>query len=268
MSIQESHRLSYRSAGFLVVPEALSSAELADIRGAAEAACDAVAQRRDQIPRPDNPAATPRVSGPIPELGVSVAELEGEHLDIVRLIEPVTQVDGRLEKLWDHPTLQQLASMALETDSVVPFTSKLNTKRAKSGGEFYWHQDYPYWYTILRKEAERTVSVMVLLDEAREDNGCLSVLPGSHTGPFPRKKNVSEPSQRYLADESLIDDSKSVPALGPAGSFVLFGPYILHRSGANTSTNDRRGLILTYQAAGSEARGDSPYHEEWLEELP
>jgi hypothetical protein len=53
----------------------------------------------------------------------------------------------------------------------------------------------------------------------------------------------------------------------------LFGPFLLHRSGPNTTDGDRRVLLLTYQPAGRPPLADFDYEsallaEQWMDELP
>jgi len=63
---------------------------------------------------------------------------------------------------------------------VYHYHSKLTAKEPFEGGAWEWHQDYGYWYhngCLFPHMA----SVMVALDRADRDNGCLQVLKGSHT---------------------------------------------------------------------------------------
>src|SRR5438093_11074306 len=97
----------------------------------------------------------------------------------------MTQVDERLGALWEHPALVQLARAELGVEDVAPFTDKFNAKRARAGGEFLWHQDHPFRYSIIRGRARETVTLGVFLDDAPEANGALVGIPGSHDGPAP-----------------------------------------------------------------------------------
>ena len=48
------------------------------------------------------------------------------------------------------------------------------------GGRWEWHQDFGYWYEVGCLQPEKMLSVMVAIDAATVENGCLEVLRGSH----------------------------------------------------------------------------------------
>jgi ectoine hydroxylase-related dioxygenase (phytanoyl-CoA dioxygenase family) len=263
---------SYGADGYLVRPEVVDAAALAELHGATEEACArivGVAQtKRKEAVFGGGVAFTE-----IPELGVRNLVWEGENLDVVKVVEPITQVDERLSALWRHPTLVELARSALQVEDVAPFTDKFNAKRARAGGEFLWHQDHPFWYSILHGQAAETVTLGLFLDDATEANGALVVVPGTQAGPLPRRTSAEDVMLRYHADETRIDTSGGVVAEVPAGGVLMFGPFLLHRSGANTTDADRRVLLLTYQPAGRRQLAEFDYEkallaEQWMDELP
>jgi hypothetical protein len=78
---------------------------------------------------------------------------------------------------------------------------------------------------------------------------------------------------RYHADDAQIDVSGAATAEVPAGGALVFGPFLLHRSAANTTDGDRRVLLLTYQPAGRSRLAEFDYEpallaEQWMDELP
>lgn len=97
--------------------------------------------------------------------------------------------DVRLS-LWNHPGNGIYGMIArcerivnrveqLLDDEVYHYHSKMILKDAKVGGAWAWHQDYGYWYQngLL---FPNLCSVMIAVDKATEENGCLQVLKGSH----------------------------------------------------------------------------------------
>jgi ectoine hydroxylase-related dioxygenase (phytanoyl-CoA dioxygenase family) len=111
------------------------------------------------------------------------------------------------------------------------------------------HQDYPYWINEA-DDAENMVTVWLALDDADRTNACLEVLPGSHTlGRVPGKVDGTEFEKNEI-DPSTFDDSKMIHVEVEAGDAIFFGPFLVHRSAANTSDRDRRALLYTYQKAG------------------
>jgi ectoine hydroxylase len=262
----------YWQDGYLIKDAILGESELVDLRDALEATHETIlaearaTQKRQVI---DGTVAF----SVIEELGIRNMVWEGPDLSQVKVAEPITQVDRRLAKLWEHPNLVALAKFALGTDEVAPFTDKFNTKRAHTGGEFLWHQDHPFWYSILRKQARDTVTIGLFVDDATEANGALIVVPGTQHGPLPRRLGEQDVMLRYHADEAGFESGAATVAEVPAGGGLVFGPFLVHRSGANTTGGDRRVLLLTFQPAGRLRLAEFDYEpalmsEQWMSELP
>ena len=92
--------------------------------------------------------------------------------------------------LWNHPGNSIYGMVArcnrivnsmekLLDGEVYHYHSKMILKDAKVGGAWTWHQDYGYWYQngLL---FPRLASVMIAVDPATRENGCLQVLAESH----------------------------------------------------------------------------------------
>lgn len=156
--------------------------------------------------------------------------------------------------------------------------SKLNLKPPTSrDARFEWHQDYPFFphtnYDL--------VAVLVHIDEATRENGCLRIIPGSHKfGPqmhvFARDGAFSS----QLEDQSVLgDESGWHYAESPAGGVEIHHCNMLHSSTANRGTNPRSVLIFQYRAAdnvalagntshfgfGMQVRGTNPYQARMLD---
>jgi ectoine hydroxylase-related dioxygenase (phytanoyl-CoA dioxygenase family) len=128
------------------------------------------------------------------------------------------------------------------------FSDKLNFKRS-GGAPFPWHQDSPYW-AFGCDHLDRLVSVLVTLDTATVENGCLWMIPGSHkSGAIPCYQDRGAQGRLYTDVESFAG-ADPVPLEAPAGSVVFFHGDIIHGSQSNRSDACRRALVLTYQPAG------------------
>lgn len=135
---------------------------------------------------------------------------------------------------------------ALLGDNLQLQHSKLTTKPPVQGrGACPWHQDFgffPHTNTDL-------VAVGVLLDDATEDNGCLSVIPGSHKlGPLNHAKNGYFSGQ-CVEQDTL--DTAAAPVAMPcrAGGITIHHCLTLHSSPENISGNSRRMAVYQYRAA-------------------
>lgn len=184
----------------------------------------------------------------------------------IRLVEPFTHLHERFEALWNDPRLVQPMQDAVGVEEVGPFTSKLNLKRAREGSEFPFHQDFPYWYVAAQERAAEVATAVLFLDDATEANGAIRVIPGSHKrGPWPR--DLDEPT-RFLTDAKNVDLSTEVTAEAPAGSLLIFGAYLVHRSSPNRTDAHRRAILLSYQPAGRPILHELEFRRELVNELP
>jgi ectoine hydroxylase len=185
----------------------------------------------------------------------------------IRLIEPVTHLDARIAAATRDRRIVEPMCAALRVAAVGLFTSKLNLKRPREGSEFPYHQDFPYWYVRVEDAARDIVTAMLFLDDTRISNGALRVLPGSHLhGPAPRRTDgAGDPS---LADPAQLDVRGETAVEVPAGSMLMFGSLLVHRSSPNESGAQRRALLFSYQPAGRPDMQQANYRPELLQRLP
>ena len=120
--------------------------------------------------------------------------------------------------------------------------SKINMKPPSIGSVVEWHQDLSY-YPLTHPGS---VSILIYLDDATRENGCLQVIPGRHLGPLMNhtrdgffQGRVTEP----------VDESAAVALEGQAGTVIFMHCLTPHASVTNRSTRARRTLILSYRAA-------------------
>ena len=112
----------------------------------------------------------------------------------------------------------------------------------------WWHQDQG----VALPEADQTnmITVWVAIADATRENGCLQVLPGSHTG----EMVPHCPGAQLGIPESLIDTEDAVPAPARKGGVVFFHPLCKHGSRENHSDVFRWSFDLRYNRIG-EATG-------------
>ncbi len=180
------------------------------------------------------------------------ATLQFEHRPAsktLRVVEPFHHLDPRFDNLIDDPRLVDPLSDLIGAERIALYTDKLNLKRPREGSAFRWHQDSPYWVHFC-PHVDRLPNVMLALDDAVEENGCLRVIRGSHRAgclPGIRGRAVLDP---LFTDPRYVDLSQQAKAELPAGSLLFFSPHTVHGSGPNASDRARRALIYTYQPGG------------------
>jgi ectoine hydroxylase len=169
--------------------------------------------------------------------------------------------------LWNHPgdgiygmfarskrvveSVEQLLG-----DEAYHYHSKMILKDAKVGGAWAWHQDYGYWYQngVLYPDL---CSVMVAVDAATEENGCMQVLKGSHKL---GRINHTLSGDQAGADMERVEEAKKrlelVHVTMASGDALFFHANLLHCSAANNSDHSRWAIICCYNAASND-----PYKE-------
>ncbi|MEM9517365.1 MAG: phytanoyl-CoA dioxygenase family protein [Actinomycetota bacterium] len=134
-----------------------------------------------------------------------------------------------------HGPPAQLVADVLGEPAVL-FKEKVNYKQPGGAG-FAPHQDAAAYRFI-----DHHVSVMVPLDPATIESGCLWFAPGHHEGA------MADNGRGRLLDE-VVDRLEWRPIEVEPGDLVAFDSYAPHRSDTNHSDHPRRALYLTYNAA-------------------
>ena len=93
-------------------------------------------------------------------------------------------------------------------------------------------------------------TAMLFLDDSTLENGCLRVVPGSHTNGVWDRRTDGSPFLGNEIDATAYPGVESVPIECAAGTVVMFGSYLVHHSEPNRSDRQRRALLFSYQPAG------------------
>ena len=224
--LTNAQRAAYDRDGFIVVPDVLSAAEIAELRAATDdfvrasagvAANDEVYDLEDT-----HSAADPRVRRiKAPHAHHAAYKRASHHPGIVAI----------LEELWG---------------SVRFDTGKLNPKSAGYGAPIEWHQDWAFY----PHTNDDLAAVGIMIDDFTMENGPMMVIPGSHRGPI---LDHHGPDGRFCgamdpADPG-VDYAKALPCLGRAGSITIHHVRAVHGSATNFSGKERRFLLYQYRAA-------------------
>ena len=169
--------------------------------------------------------------------------------------------------LWNHPgegiygmfarskRMVNRVEQLLE-DEAYHYHSKMVLKDAKVGGAWAWHQDYGYWYQngVL---TPNLCSVMIAVDKATVENGCMRVIRSSHK--LGRINHILTGDQAG-ADMERVDEAKKrlelVNVTMNPGDALFFHSNLLHSSAANVSDHSRWAMICCYNA-----KSNDPYKE-------
>ena len=118
------------------------------------------------------------------------------------------------------------------------------TKQPHHSSVTGWHQDVRYW-SFQRPEL---VSVWLALGREYPDNGCLSLIPGTHLAELDRSRF----DEALFLCEDLAENRKLAAAcvmpLLEQGDVLFFHCRTLHRAGANQTDATKFSLVYTYHS--------------------
>src|SRR3569833_1530812 len=153
--LTEAQVAEFRESGFLLGPRVYD-----------EAAAERLRQRLDDVIEgraAKKPEALRNMLGGSEQVVVQVVNIwEADDLFREHLYQP--EICAMVSQLIGHPVLRV-------------WHDQIQYKPPKVGGPTNWHQDHPYWPLI---QPADLVSAWVALDDADEENGCMSMVPSSH----------------------------------------------------------------------------------------
>ena len=150
-----------------------------------------------------------------------------------------------------RPDVTAIAGELIGTDDLDCFLSQFIFKNPGAWGQ-PWHQD-SYYFPF--EPARPIVGLWLAVTEATPDNGCLQVVPGSHTQPVHDHVPDHRPGANYgyveIVDHDMDD---AVPVLMAPGDLLVFDSHLMHRSTDNVSDGLRAAMVFHLAAAGTTDR--------------
>ena len=179
----------------------------------------------------------------------SILELEPEPVDgrrvPRRIYDPYSQHEDFRQLLSDQRLLDCVE--ALIGPNIVLQYTKLNMKPPRVGSVVEWHQDMTFYPCT----NDDFVTVLVYLDDATQENGCLRVLPRHHTHFFSHELPDGKFAGMITEDLESGKFGDIVSLEGKAGSVIFLHCIAPHSSLPNRSKHARRTLICEMRAADS-----------------
>ena len=108
-----------------------------------------------------------------------------------------------------------------------------------------WHQDGAYWGLSPMEVA----TAWVALGPVTPENGCMRVIPGSHTQPnMPQRETYADNNVLSRGQEIAVavDERNAVDLILQPGEMSLHHLWIVHGSNANVSDIPRIGFAIRY----------------------
>jgi hypothetical protein len=134
-------------------------------------------------------------------------------------------------------------------EPAVLYKEKINYKYPGGGG-YAAHQDAPAYEFVTFH-----ITCLISVDAATPENGCLSFSPGQY------EKGFIALDEKGCIAEEVASEMEWVEVPTEPGDILLFGSYIPHKSGTNSSNQPRRIIYVTYNAL-SEGDWREQYYED------
>jgi len=171
----------------------------------------------------------------------------------IRKKEHETRTVHLLELTSKHPTFLELACSPRIIERIKPLigpdiqlqhSNLATTPPVKNRGPFPWHQDFAY----LPHTNTDLLAVMVMLDDATPENGCMQMVPGSHKLGL-LDHAVDGVFQGACQESHLWEDQNDLALVTPkTGGISIHHCLMLHGSEVNLSGKPRRGIVFQYRA--------------------
>jgi ectoine hydroxylase-related dioxygenase (phytanoyl-CoA dioxygenase family) len=194
----------------------------------------------------------------------SPEEMEEYHGRIQREAAQNPEYEGghSRDRHLDCPTIHRLCS---DEALVAPLRSILGPdvtlwrsflfQKPPGGDAFPWHQDSQFWDV----EPPIAITAWIAVTDAKHDNGCVRLIPGSHKQAVPHEDNDPEgPGFTFRADEDYFDPDEHVDMELEPGEFVLFYNHTIHGSHRNSSDRDRLGIAARVATPYVYTEGSNP----------
>ena len=226
--LSDEQRRAYDRDGYLMVEDAVSADQLAELRRIAH----------DLIDRSRTVTASDEVY-----------DLDAGHGPETPRLTRIKLPHLRHPFFWEvlrGSAMTEVLTDLLGPDTVLQ-TSKLNTKAPGGGAAVEWHQDWAFY----PHTNDAMLAFGLMLEDVGEENGPLMVVPGSHRGPILSHHADGVFCGAVDPDDPAFERGRAVTLTGRAGSMSVHHARTLHGSAPNRS--DRARLILFYECHAADA---------------
>ena len=155
----------------------------------------------------------------------------------------------RFLELAMYQPLVEMVSQVIGPD-IALWGCQIFCKPPEDGYETPWHQDGQYW--PIRPLA--TCTVWIALEPSLKTNGCLRVIPGSHTNKVLHPHLYEDRAELTLnqsVNTDYFDPSTAKDLELQPGQMSLHDVYMIHGANANKSDLRRTGVAIRYMPTSS-----------------
>lgn len=209
---------------------------------------DELRSELDRIIALDDESAAPRP--------VRLANLSRDENSVIWQIVDIWMASEPFKALLSNSEVVDSAAALSDAKELRVWHDQIQYKIASKGGVNMWHQDSPYWPNIGPKDAQ--ITAWIALDDVDENNGCMSMVPGSHL--WGNQIDFIHTIKSFDAMPESFDNNPLEVVLCPVSKGHVHFHHSLtwHGSHANTSGLPRRAIAVhfmtertVYDASGS-----------------
>ncbi|CAN5484920.1 hypothetical protein BH09PLA1_BH09PLA1_05460 [soil metagenome] len=231
---------AFERDGFVLGSKVLDVAELESLR-------DEVSRVIDQRDQQDEPQP------------VLLRNLGSESAPVWQIVN-IWQASEAFHRLALNRTIAAEVAQLTDAHELRIWHDQIQYKPAGKGGANHWHQDSPYWPPL--KPKDQQVTAWVALDDADAQNGCMSMVAGSHRWGDAIKDVEQLPKFDAARMPREWNGRELIVHLCPVRAGFVHYHHALtwHGSQANSSNRPRRAIALHYMTDKTvlDAAGDHP----------
>jgi len=232
----------FHETGYLVVPDAVTAAELAAIK-------------EDFAVWVDESRSYSQSYGEMINGKPRFDTETGHNADkpLLRRVNAPHEISPAFFNVMSNSRMTDMVADLIGPD-VKLHHSKINSKLPGAATAVKWHQDFPF----TPHSNDSLVTALLMMDDVDEENGPLEVCPATHRGPL--HSLWHDGTFTGAVANNVTEDARRnhVTCLGKAGSVCLMHTRLLHGSAPNTSANPRTLFICVYSAVDAIPLSPSP----------
>lgn len=175
---------------------------------------------------------------------------DGTDAKILQRMENFVDYNEGINSILNGDKMVGMCSQLFDEPSIL-YKEKINYK-LPGGSGFAPHQDVSAGWWMYGQTLH--ISVLICVDEATPENGCLEVVYGKH------KDGLLGPEWKEVPAD-VVDQLEWITVPTKPGDIIFFDSFVPHRSGPNTTNKPRRMLYATY-AKKSEGDFRAKYYED------
>jgi ectoine hydroxylase-related dioxygenase (phytanoyl-CoA dioxygenase family) len=174
--------------------------------------------------------------------------------DAYRKMDRLVIYDEVFRALATKPEVVERMQILIGSENLKLFRDAVLMKPAQVGSAKGMHQDSPYWPI----EPMELSSCWMPFEPATAENGCMTVIPGSHKrGPVPHERVPDD----YIINEQHYNTNDVIAVPMDGGDGLFFHSLLLHGTAPNLSAQSRRAITMSYMATEFHYTGEPPQPE-------